>query len=224
MERFVQGILGGTGYDPRIVRHESQEKAIESARLCETDIWILIGDESLLRTGRSIREFSRSAILIFVIEGVKHVLEAFASMPIAYLPRQSSQRVTAAAIMRAVRWLEGERHYLFCASRQMDCFVPCEELAYLESDYRLVHVHKRSGEILTMRAKLNDVAGQLSPVLFCRCHQKYLVHMDWIQAVNRTNASIVLKSGEALPISKERRPHALRQLERKAVRLDVGRL
>lgn len=76
-----------------------------------------------------------------------------------------------------------------------------QEILYVESDLRLVRVHLR-GEVLEAYGKLSEVA-QILPDRFVRCHQSFLVNLDYVAGLEA--AALRLVDGSELPVSRRNR-------------------
>lgn len=76
-----------------------------------------------------------------------------------------------------------------------------QEILYLESDLRLVRVHLR-GEAVEAYGKLSDLA-RLLPDRFVRCHQSFLVNLDYVASLDA--ATLRLTDGSELPVSRRHR-------------------
>lgn len=75
--------------------------------------------------------------------------------------------------------------------------VPLNEITYLESQNTKCFIHCRSNIIHTIYKKLNDVEHSINDPHFIRCHQSYLVNMDYIVSAS---SCFQLTTGEQIPI------------------------
>ena len=76
-----------------------------------------------------------------------------------------------------------------------------DEIAYLESSRRLVLIHMRS-ETLETYGKLVDFQREL-PGRFVRCHQSFLVNLDYIGHMG--SSTLALVDGTEIPVSRRHR-------------------
>lgn len=76
-----------------------------------------------------------------------------------------------------------------------------EQISYIESDRRKVHIHVGAEDIETY-ASLSDIAAEL-PASFIQCHKSFLVNMDCIRELK--GDSVMLASSQAVPVSQKRR-------------------
>lgn len=76
--------------------------------------------------------------------------------------------------------------------------IPVHKICYLESRGHQLTVHTTE-ESVTCYERLEKLKEQL-PCRFYQCHKSYLVNMDCIRHIEKN--TILLKSGEELPVSK----------------------
>ena len=73
-------------------------------------------------------------------------------------------------------------------------------ISYAESSKHTIIVHTDTGD-LVIYCKLSELLEQLSPG-FCMCHKSYIVNMDRITALRRTE--VMLDTGKVIPVSRSR--------------------
>ncbi len=76
------------------------------------------------------------------------------------------------------------------------------KIVYIESDGHKVHIHQNGG-IIEAYASLTDIERRLPPS-FVRCHKSFLVNMNYIVELQKTD--VRLATGEVIPLSQRRRP------------------
>jgi DNA-binding LytR/AlgR family response regulator len=72
------------------------------------------------------------------------------------------------------------------------------EIIYAHIEQRKVYIHTRNG-IYRVGGTLRETAELLKELPMIRTHAAYLVHLDYLQKINRSMA--VLKNGEQIPVS-----------------------
>ena len=75
-------------------------------------------------------------------------------------------------------------------------------IRYAEMQRRGIQFHLRNGTVLDTHMKISDVEQMLPAERFFRCHQGYIVSMDAISTILRTDA--VLDDGCHIPVSRYR--------------------
>lgn len=100
--------------------------------------------------------------------------------------------------------LHRNRDECFCLhTKAKTVRIPYRQILYLESRLHRVVVHTvREKDVCAFAAVLDDVANVLPEESFFRCHQSFLVNIDSIYQLDRTNRNLILSNGETLGISK----------------------
>lgn len=74
-----------------------------------------------------------------------------------------------------------------------------DELLYIKSELRNMHVFTVKESFITSSTRLNDLEREL-PTFFIRCHKSYLVNMHHIRSFDRTTATILLDTPRPVSI------------------------
>lgn len=74
-----------------------------------------------------------------------------------------------------------------------------QDIVYIESDKMYAYVHTTKGT-LRFRMQLRELLTRLNDKCFQRCHQSFIVNMDYIYSLKRYE--ITLRDGVCIPISK----------------------
>ncbi len=86
-----------------------------------------------------------------------------------------------------------------------DIIIPLETIDYIEADDVYAAV-VAGGKRHLVRTALDALERGLDPAVFTRVHRSYIVRIDRIREVRRTNgAELVLADGVVLPVSRRRR-------------------
>lgn len=75
--------------------------------------------------------------------------------------------------------------------------IPFNEILYIDSDNNKCILHRKDGRTYTIYKKLNEIEEELTASQFLRCHQSYLVNMDYIE---RADKEFELISGDIISI------------------------
>ena len=125
--------------------------------------------------------------------------------PVAWIQScDSGEKEIFEALQAGLHHLRGKREERFCLhTKTKSVRIPYRQILYLESRLHQVIVHTvRSQDICAFAAVLDDVEKALPTEIFFRCHQSFLVNIDSIYQLDRTNRSLILSNGETLGISK----------------------
>lgn len=170
-----------------------------------SDLILLQASPANFEIMNKVREVDRNCIIIYPAKTMDWVLQAFDSMPMAYvMPHESSgDSILALAIIKAAKYINSARKQLSFETKSKVLKYALYEIDYFESQYRLVHIVKRNGHRETINKKLDDIEDENRMPNFCRCHQSFLVNMDNIKYIDKTTKTIFFYSGQSVPSSKK---------------------
>lgn len=189
------------GIDYHISEFTSGEELI--AGLEKADCQILFLDIEMkgidgVETARRLRETKRQMEIIFVTSYADFVFQGYEVRALNYILKPYEPEKIAAVLHTAPEALdiEAEKYYVI-DQRGGSIRVPLSSVKYFSSDRRTVHAVTTEQEY-TFYEKLSDLETEL-PDTFVRIHNRYLVHLKYLEAV-RQNTAVV--DGEELPVSR----------------------
>lgn len=189
------------GIDYHISEFTSGEELI--AGLEKADCQILFLDIEMkgidgVETARRLRETKRQMEIIFVTSYADFVFQGYEVRALNYILKPYEPEKIAAVLHTALEALdiEAEKYYVI-DQRGGSIRVPLSSVKYFSSERRTVHAVTTEQEY-TFYEKLSDLETEL-PDTFVRIHNRYLVHLKYLEAV-RQNTAVV--DGEELPVSR----------------------
>ena len=189
------------GIDYHISEFTSGEELI--AGLEKADCQILFLDIEMkgidgVETARRLRETKRQMEIIFVTSYADFVFQGYEVRALNYILKPYEPEKIAAVLHTALEALdiEAEKYYVI-DQRGGSIRVPLSSVKYFSSERRTVHAVTTEREY-TFYEKLSDLETEL-PDTFVRIHNRYLVHLKYLEAV-RQNTAVV--DGEELPVSR----------------------
>ena len=100
-----------------------------------------------------------------------------------------------------------DRKLVFSNSAQR-IVLAAKEVLYFERTLRLTKIISSDREF-TVYDKLSDIQSQVSPILFCRCHNSYLVNLEAVFEMNPT--FFIMSNHAQVPISRQYRQSVRQQ-------------
>ena len=189
------------GIDYHISEFTSGEELI--AGLEKADCQILFLDIEMkgidgVEAARRLRETKRQMEIVFVTSYADFVFQGYEVRALNYILKPYEPEKIAAVLHTALEALdiEAEKYYVI-DQRGGSIRVPLSSVKYFSSDRRTVHAVTTEREY-TFYGKLSDLETEL-PDTFVRIHNRYLVHLKYLEAV-RQNTAVV--DGEELPVSR----------------------
>ena len=125
----------------------------------------------------------------------------YARIGIPHCPKcgQEIKRQTVDQIGHTLDWLlqEYQSGSYGLVQKSSIKFIPVNEIMYVESSNTKCILHRTDGRTYHVYKKLNEIESELNDARFLRCHQSYLVNMNY---VSEANDSFVLQNGDTVLI------------------------
>ena len=127
-------------------------------------------------------------------------LFAMGALYFLYKPLREGSMNRFASFLSSNAQEKAERHLLL-KEKQQQTVIPYSKILYIASDKRKISVHQPNGVCSEGYRKLDDAQEELVG-RFVRCHQSFLVNMDYIRGI--TEESFQLVGDISVPISQKR--------------------
>lgn len=148
--------------------------------------------------------------VIFLAGRRDDVSDIFEAEPLGLLVKPFRREKIDVALKRALgRIEEAGVDFLQIKNREHLLRVRYDEIRYIESEKRYLHIHRQDGSE-RVRMKLSELE-QMLPVYFVRCHQSYIVNLHELAFLN--GSSLVLADGAKLPVSRSRSAQTRERVE-----------
>lgn len=153
-----------------------------------------------IETARRIRAINQTALIVFVSTSEDFYREAYDLFAFNYLIKPVTVEKLSPILDRATKRLETEdARRIHFTHRSQTYSVRCSQILYLASSGHLVTLYLQDGRALDCYGKLGALAEQLPQDIFLRCHQSYLVNLNYITALDREGFRV---NDALVPISK----------------------
>ena len=173
------------------------------ALFLDIDMPGMSGFEVAERLGR----MKESPLIVFVSQMDHLVYESFSYRPFWFL-RKSDLKPLPELLKKLVNAAVKEKFSFSLSSGGKTIAVPLREILYFESHGHYVILHTISDE-RRYKAGIGEIAGELEPHDFVRCHVGFLVNCRYITAVKKSR--LYLQSGEEIAVSRNRQKETERK-------------
>jgi DNA-binding LytR/AlgR family response regulator len=163
-----------------------------------------------LEIAKRIRTASEQAVIIFSTTSREHMAQGWDIGAAHYLIKPYSEEKVAQAIQRAFLIVDKPERYLTFSANRQQKKVPYSHILYIESRNKYCHVFTQEREYAIL-AKLSGLEEQLDDPRFLRCHQSFIVNMDYIEKLGEHD--FILKSNTLVPIRRRNRGAVITEYE-----------
>jgi DNA-binding LytR/AlgR family response regulator len=177
--------------------------AFEPGRFDVFFLDIFMDGVSGVDAARRIRESDPHCLLVFITVSDSHMRDGFALRAASYVEKPLTPEKLELAFAQCRSLFMKHARYIEITLMQRGFKVPFTGLIYAEVLGKSVFFHTSTGETYEARMKMADVAQQLAGSPFLRCHNSYIVNLNYVETVRGTN--LVLKCGRSIPIRKNGR-------------------
>ena len=148
-------------------------------------------------------------VIFFASTEASFNLNMYQQKPTFFLPLDEPEEKAVWALEHACDLARRRSQRPLCIqNRNKVILVHPKDIAYIESDRRILHIHV-GRELVDTYGKLSEVERQL-PSSFVQCHKSFLVNL--VHVKEQGADSFVLKTGDVVPISQQRRKLARKRL------------
>lgn len=151
---------------------------------------------------RKIRQLSKDALVIFISNKEELVFQTFEVQPFRFIRKSELKELCSSLVDSIINELKRRSPQTFTIIENNGGDVlsfDARNIIYVEAQRKECKIVTTNGDS-TVKMKLMDLEEKLESFHFVRIHRSFLVNMDYIFRI--TKNSIILTSGEELPISR----------------------
>ena len=197
-------ILAEHGIEHAITAFSSAAELEELLRTEENPFDCLLLDIQMAgMSGMELAQLLRSrednVSIIFITSCENYLREGYSVQPIHFLLKPVKREVLEDALR--IDWRLNHKPKIVTlrvGSRTVS--LKLTEILYIESQNHSVVVHKREAS-QSFTFSLSDMERMLVPGQFFRCHNSYLVNMEYVEEIGRTELQLAF--GERIPIGRK---------------------
>lgn len=152
---------------------------------------------------------SKSFHTIIISANINRAIEAFEYGVLDFIPKPYNMERLTAAFQRIKASHAADGHaikYLSVKKGFEIQIIPLEEIRYFKSDNIYVELHLKDNRIVIYDKPIKQL-GPLLPSNYFRIHKSFIVDRDTIETIQTLGGGqyrVVLKSGDCLPVSREK--------------------
>ena len=211
VDRWVE-----TGWEWGIpITHQQYADALEELENYRADFDVLFMDIQLnmmtgMEAAERIRRQDSRVLIVFVTNLAQYAVEGYQVNAFDFILKPVDYNGFAMKLDRIARELEHRSDDVFVNLKTKDGYVRLNvaRIAYVEVRAHDLIYHA-DGETVAVRGTLKNAASELEGRYFSLCNSCYLVNLA---CVKRANKTVVLNTGEELPISQGKRKQFLSEL------------
>lgn len=166
---------------------------------------IYMNDLLGINVAKKLRSLRYNGDIIFITASSEFAIDSYDVQAIGYLLKPFDFRKLYIIMDRFIKYFNTNTYRVQKYSKIVN--IPYNEILYIESDNSKCILHRSDGTTYKVYKRLNTIQDELSDKRFLRCHQSYLVNMNYIEQVDK---SFILTTGDIVHI-RQRTLKAIRQ-------------
>lgn len=155
-----------------------------------------------IETARKIRESDQDCALAFITVSRDHALDGFAVRACAYVVKPICKETMQAAFDQCRDVFRKNARFIEIRAERALIRIPLAKIIYVEIYDKIALFHTAAGTYKTY-LPLNEIEKRMEDRRFFRCHQSYIVNMNFIEKIG--GQDILLKNGGHVPMRTRRR-------------------
>ena len=152
-----------------------------------------------MELAKKIRAADKSVNLAFLSALKDYVFEGYEVQAFRYLLKPVEEEALFALLSAVREGLGTEKTYLIAAYDGEKRKFCQNEIRYVEARAHYTALHMGDG-CYELKAGISSIAEQLSQKEFAFTHRSFLVNLDYVERITRTEC--ILSEGQRLPVSK----------------------
>ena len=148
---------------------------------------------------KEIREFDKECKIVFITSSKIHAIDSYEVRALHYILKPINEEKLSTAVKIAIESLNKQDNKIIVKNKKGDYRIFYKDILYAESKARVVNIYLKCGEVISFYSKLEDFFQRLDDERFLKCHQSFVVNMDYI--LKAENNNIFLYNNIIIPIS-----------------------
>lgn len=134
-----------------------------------------------MATARRLRERGIDSPVVFLTNSPDYAVDSYEVRAAGYLLKPLKEEKLGALLERLLK--PDVRRRIAVKARGRMRYLYIDEILWVESDRHTVTLHLADGGCAAVNDRLNAIEEQIGDSRFLRCHQSYLVNMDYVADV-----------------------------------------
>ena len=190
---------------------ETLENSIESGANNYDVIVLDEAQEKHLLFAKELRKINFVVSLVFIMADIKkHNLLRY--RPTAVINDIRNHQQVATALKYSLEEQQYARPYFIIKTRESIVRIRFSDILYFESNKRIVVLYTKK-KTIEFYGKLNDIMSYLPADSFVRCHQSYIVNLQYAKKLDRVNRCLMIDD-RVIEISKSFYPKVVESFMR----------
>ncbi len=215
LKKIIGFLLTDRGLEYEIVSYDNGREFVLDYKNHPMDIIfldILMDDIDGIETGKLIRKMDDNVEIVYCTSSKDFAIAAYDVHAMAYLlkPYETS-RIQTVVDYYLHKHPQNNRNFIEVKSKRRPIIIPYKDIIHMESDNKVVYIYTITRGSVKVYNKLDAFENELSDSRFLRCHQSYLVNMQYIIRIE--DSDFIMSDDHMIPIRKSGRKLIVKKYE-----------
>lgn len=215
LRKIIGFLLKDRGLEYEIISYDNGRELVSDYKNHPMDIIfldILMDDIDGIETGKLIRKMDNNVEIVYCTSSKDFAIAAYDVHAMAYLlkPYETS-RIQTVVDYYLQKHPQNNRNFIEVKSKRRPIIIPYKDILHMESDNKVVYIYTIARGIVKVYNKLDAFENELSDSRFLRCHQSYLVNMQYVIRVE--DSDFIMSDDHMIPIRKSGRRLIVKKYE-----------
>lgn len=165
-----------------------------------------------IETGRLIREMDDKVEIVYCTSSKDFAIAAYDVHAMGYLLKPyETLRIGAVIDYYVQKHPQKNHNFIQVKSKRKPLIIPYKDIIHMESDNKVVYIYTTTQGAVKVYSKLDAFEEELSDSRFLRCHQSYLVNMQYVAGI--VDSDFIMIDDQMIPIRKSGRKLIVKKYE-----------
>ncbi len=215
LAKIVSCLMDDRGLTYDIATYVNGRELVSGYKNCPQDLIfldIMMDDIDGIETGKLIREMDDSVEIIYSTSSKDFAIAAYDVHAMGYLLKPYEVlRIGAMIDYYVQKHPQKNMNFIEVKSKRKSLVIPYKDIIHMESDNKVVYIYTTTLGPVKVYSKLDTFEDELADVRFLRCHQSYLVNMQYVAGL--VDSDFIMIDDRMVPIRKSGRKLIIKKYE-----------
>lgn len=215
LQRIVEYLMQERGLGFQIEIYEDGESLLEGYSNHPVDLIfldVMMKELDGIEVGRKIREIDQTVEIVYCTSSKDFAIVAYEIHALGYLLKPYEPgRIGAVLDYYVQKHPQKNQKFIEVKSHRKSVIIPFKDILFMESDNKVVYIHTTTQGDIKVYNRLDVLEGDIRDERFLRCHQSYLVNLQYVAGL--VDSDFIMIDDSMIPIRKSGRKLIVKKYE-----------
>ena len=215
LEEIVGFLMTDRGLEYEIIPYLNGEELVADYKNHPYDLIfldVMMNEIDGIETGKMIRQMDGNVEIVYCTSSSDFAIAAYDVHAMGYLLKPYEPgRIGAVIDYYVQKHPQKNQNFIEVKSRRKSLIIPYKDIINMESDNKVVYIYTTTQGAVKVYNKLDVFEQELADKRFLRCHQSYLVNMQYVAGL--VDSDFIMINDKMIPIRKSGRKLIVKKYE-----------